>query len=603
MVTRAGFGSSKVAPRGEPAQRSRTVRSLIVAAGLAMLSGQASCAQAPRTTAPRAEPAHRPQDPVDGGAPGVSEPLELQSEPVPLPTPEGIEQPPAETPGREVPPAGTQTPTDAGTPAEQAWRAAERDRALMLERLLAAMRRLFEATPAEQQGALLVEMLTDQVPEVRSLAIGLVESELADAEPVTPEVGIAVARLLTSPDPKVRAGAARVLNRLAQPGLENDILSALEIESEPSTAAELLAAAARQPTAALVTPMLRWLRQDWPVRESAAQAGLALARADLLPTEAREDAAATLRRVPIDTLSAPAIRLFALVGTSQDRALLRPLLFSSEASRRIAACEALSTDSAFVDDIVAAARSDASLKDIAVRAIATHRASLEGLALLQTLPFTTPESRRNAIVQVTVGMDLSTLIMASDELMSRSPPFVEALLSHVADLQPTTQPEEVVLRARAMLRLAEAMLFQSRPDRALPLIDRVEPQIQSLSDSERVRLERVRTVSLLWLDRLDDPSLADSNPDHWLDALSVLGAEPQGPDVADAFLAKFGASLTPAQTDRYLDIEARVLTGPRPAGAGGRTPNGSGQVDDQRPDRARNEPTSRGREPPPRLPR
>ena len=513
-----------------------------------------------------------------------------------------------------------ESPTNAQPPAPnaagpEAQRDADRDRAIVVEKLVSAMRRLFDSTPADQQGALVVEMLGDSIPELRALAFSLVEAQLADAEPVSADVGVAIARLLASPDPKVRYPAARLLNRLAQPGLEGDILRALAAETDAATAAELLAAAARQPTPALVDPMLRWLRQEWPYREAAAQAGLALARSDLMDPPSRETAAGILRPIPPENLSAPAIRFYALVGNSDDRARLRSLLTSTDAAKRIAACEALGADAAFLDDVVLAARSDATLTDIAVKAIATHRASLEGLALLQTLPFATPEARRSATAQVTVGMELSTLIMASDEIMLRSPPFVEAILTHVADLPPTEDPEEQALRARALLRLAESMLFQSRPDRALAMTDRVVPFTDTLSESEAARLARARTVSVLWLDRLDDPSLEASDPNDWLDALVVLGAEPQGPDVADAFLVRFGGNLTPEQVARFRDIEARLLTGPRPMGRGQLTsdPPAGDESDEQSVDdkeaspsdapRQSNRRSGRRIEPPPRLPR
>lgn len=560
-------------------RRDRRVR-LCGAFALAFLAGQSACSAThqvpghpnePLTTPGSVSPTASVVDAPDASVSGDDARSQVESDaatPKPAHTaPDTSLRVNPDTTTHDLPESSQlQPPSDPLPPAQdERVSALERERAIIVERLVQANRRLFDAAPPDQHGVLLTELLTDPIPELRVLGLALIEGELADAEPIAPEVGVELARLLQSPDPRVRTAAARLLNRLAQPGLESAIADALDAETDPVAASELLAAAARLPQARLVRPMLRWLSNDMASREAAAQAGLALARADLLTPDDRRQAASTLRAIPPETLSAPAIRLLALVGSPEDRDLLRPLVTSPEPARRIAACESLSSDPAYVDDIVNAARSDPALLDVAVRAIAAHRPTLDGLALLQTLPFATLDLRRAATSQVTVGMDLSTLIMASDELMSRSPLFVEAILSNVADLPPTDDQAELLLRARALIRLAESYLAQSRPDRALALIDRVEPYAGSISEFEAFRVERARTVALLWLDRLDDPSLATSNPDHWLDALVLMGAEPQGPDVSDALLARFGTTLTEAQLARLRDVEARLLTGPRPA--------------------------------------
>lgn len=453
-------------------------------------------------------------------------------------------------------------PEQSVTPAAQ-QDAARTDRAALIERLVLAMRRLFDATPPEQHGELLVGLLRDELPELRGLGLTLVDQELADAERIAPEVGFALIDLLNAPDGRVRAAAARLLNRLAQPGLENRIAEALELEMDASVVAELLSAASRYPTPRLVQPTLRWIGAESVARESASQAGLALDRAELLSAEDREVAASRLRARAANSLSAPGVRLLARVGTDADRRTLVPLLRSPEAAIRIATAEALSRHPPFVDDIVLAAIEDTALVDIAVRAIASHRASLEGLLLLRALTFATEDARLAAASQVTAGMDTRTLILAADE-SSRNAPFVEALLGSFANTPMPTDPVLAVLHARSLVRLAEAQLNLSRPGRALSLADRADPLESELPEPDQERLRRVRTVSLVWLDRLDDPGLAGSTPEHWLDALDLLGAQPQGPDISDEFLKRFGSGLSADQLARYMEIEARVLTGPRP---------------------------------------
>lgn len=439
-----------------------------------------------------------------------------------------------------------------------------RERDLIVERLVQTTRRLYQATAAEQRDAMLVEILSSDIGALRTLGLALVEQELADAQRLAPSVGMGIAALLSTPDAKVRASAARLLHRLAQTGVEEQVLDALAYETDKDAAAELLNAAARQPTARLIAPTLRWLTSDGAAREAAAQSGLALVRAGTLTNpEDREAMSVILREIPATRLSPPAIRLFALVGTHEDRASLVPLLVSSDPSTRLAVAESLSADARFVNDVVAAAQQDPALIDTAVRALATHRASLDGLALLQTLPFANQDAKRNATAQLTSAMDLSTLILAADE-SARDPAFVETLLGRLAETNPPTDPAQAVLHARVLLRLAESRLGQSRPDRTLALIDRITPYASELPDFDVVRYARARTIALVWLDRLEDSALVDSDPEHWLDALAILAAEPIGPEVATVIRSRFAQLLSPAQIERLNSIEARLLTGPRP---------------------------------------
>lgn len=534
---------------------------------LLLLAAQASCATAGRTAGPSpdqtpsatasiAAAEAEPQPVADSafsGSPAAPVTLALTRPD----TPQQEQTQPADPPANR----GTNTPDPTvQQPPSPAWQA---ERALIIDRLVMAMRRLYDSAPAEQSGVLLVSMLSDEIPELRTLGLTLVDEELADAQPVPSDVGLALSRLLASPDPRVRTASARLLNRLAQPGLENAIVDALANESDASVAAELLAAASRQPSKRLVAPTLRWIATESAARESASQAGLALDRADLLTAEDRAEAAEKLRTRVITSLSAPGIRLFSRVGTEEDRRSLLPLLRSSEPAIRLATAESLSRYAPYVDALVEAASNDPSLVDVAVRSIAAHRASIEGLLLLRSLAFPTPEARLAAAAQITAGMDLGTLIIAADE-NSRTPPFVDALLGSFADAPMSADPELAVLHARALIRLAESQLNQSRPARALSLADRVTPFEPSLPESDKERLVRLRTIALIWLDRIDDPALVGSTCDHWLDALELLGSQAQGPDISEVFVDRFGATLTPEQRHRYVGLEARLLTGPRP---------------------------------------
>lgn len=513
--------------------------------GADALSGDAASTSRQSQTDPP-PPASDPQ----GSAPGQAAPATAAG----VPQQDG--SPPPPNGGGAGAPIGETT----GDPLQFALR--ERD--LIVERLVQTTRRLYQATAAEQRDAMLVEILSSDIGALRTLGLALVEQELADAQRLAPSVGTGIAALLATPDARVRASAARLLHRLAQPGVEEQVLDALAYETDKDAAAELLNAAARQPTARLIAPTLRWLTSDGAAREAAAQSGLALVRAGTLTNPAdREAMSGILRQIPAARLSPPATRLFALVGTHEDRVSLVPLLVSPDPSTRLAVAESLITDARFVNDVVAAAQQDPALIDTAVRSLATHRASLDGLALLQKLPFANPDAKRNATAQLTSAMDLSTLILAADE-SARDAAFVETLLGRLAETNPPTDPVQAVLHARVLLRLAESRLSQSRPDRTLALIDRITPYAPELPDFDVVRYARARTIALVWLDRLEDSALVDSDPEHWLDALAILAAEPIGPEVATVIRSRFALTLSPEQIERLNTIEARSLTGPRP---------------------------------------
>lgn len=488
------------------------------------------------------------------------------SDPTPGPAGDGTSDTPGAQPPEPQPaaPVPTElTPAVAPAPSDPLAELQRRHTAVV-ERLVEATRRLYDAAPDETHGQLLVDMLKDPLLEIRALGLTLIDRELADAERLPPSVGLALADLLTSPQTRVRTDAARLLNRLAQPGVETAIADALDRETEPEAAAELLAAAARQPSERLVEPTLRWLASGLPARPAAAQAGLALARAGFVSPATADRMAAILREIELQQMASATLRLFARVGTHEDRARLRPLLESPDAATRLAVAESLAADPTFVDALLARAAADPTMLDFAVRALALHRPSLLGLQQLQALPFPSEEARSAAIAQLTSGMDLSELILAADEA-ARWPSSVQAYLGKLADASPPADPRQAILHARGLLRLAEAQLKEDRPDRALALADRVEPYASALPEPDRPRFQRVVTIALLWLERFTDPALDTSDPDHWLEGLEILGGDPQGPDVAEAFLRRFGQSLTQAQRTRFADLEAKFLTGPRPA--------------------------------------
>ena len=182
-------------------------------------------------------------------------------------------------------------------------------------RLVDANRRLYVASQADQRGALLALILSDPVPEVRGLGFELLERELVAAPTPPTDVLRALLGLLSHPTPSVRTQAAVFVGRVAPESGAAAVFEALARETDPVAAGALLTAASRWPGPALREPVLHWLENGQGVRAIAADAALAMHRAEQWSAEDLDRVAAGVRGIEAARLTPGACRLLAAIGT------------------------------------------------------------------------------------------------------------------------------------------------------------------------------------------------------------------------------------------------------------------------------------------------
>ena len=165
--------------------------------------------------------------------------------------------------------------------AEGIWRGAHRlagERAGLVERMQDGYRRLYltlPTNPGDERTKLTVQLLQSPLPELRGLAVEILNRELAAGNAVNSAVTDAAVALPPAPEPGLRAAAGRLLVQLGPADPGPLFARALDAESDPDVATSLLAGIARWPTSQAKEPVFRWLDRDPAPLRGAADAALA----------------------------------------------------------------------------------------------------------------------------------------------------------------------------------------------------------------------------------------------------------------------------------------------------------------------------------------
>lgn len=422
-------------------------------------------------------------------------------------------------------------------------------------RLTDSNRRLYVVTPSEQRPALLVTMLRDDLPEIRTLGFELLERELVATPIPHQDVVNALIALLGNATPSVRTQAAVFLGRIAPDAAADAVAAALGVEQDPTAAAALLTAAARWPRDEIRTPVLRWLENGPATRPVASEAALAMHRAGRWSAQDIDRIAAAMRRVRVTDLTPPGCRLIAAIGTNEDRDSLSQLLEIGSSVQRAVVADALASRSAHLDQIIAAAHRDANLISAAARAVAAHRPDLAGFRALARIPTTDEAARRSALRTVGEVLSIGDLLGAADLVGGDTATMLWLLERALARSQlavATGEPGSEGLLREAAERLARQRLELGRPAEAIAALD-AAPDASPSS-----RLTALRTIALLILGRIQDARDLGAGPDAWLDGLERTIFTAQAPEILQTIQEHFAESLTPAQANR-LDALARRI--------------------------------------------
>ena len=415
------------------------------------------------------------------------------------------------------------------------------------DRAVDGFRRLFMVAPYQDKSPLLAELLLVD-GELRELAIELINRELAQGNQIDDVVGAAAIKLLEHEKPGVRAEAARLIQTLSPANAGIPVTEALVREVSPIAAAGLLNASAKWPGVAVISPALRWLEFGASTRDPASKLLLALDTEGLLTSPVdRRRIAASLRAAGPSKLTTDGVRLIIRMGNDDDRDSVAGLLMSGQRDLQAAAAAELSRRPEFFDRVIGAAERDPALYQSAVTAAINHRRTPEGYALIRRLA-PNENARRAGVLAMARALDPKSVLEVA-RVYETDPELKISVLSTIA--RAATMPEEVRDIDQAMILLAETNLEQSRPENALSALASVSSDPSPDDASKAVAL---RTVALLWLNRIDEAIDAGAGVDVWLSALDRIGSEPHAEIVAQTAIERFGNVLSTRERDRLQSI-------------------------------------------------
>lgn len=350
--------------------------------------------------------------------------------------------------------------------------ALRRDTRRLEQQLAAVYRRLWSLTPADARDALLVELLGIDSDPVRSAAMELIRTEIAEGRPIGPGATAAASQLLGHPRGSVRAEAATLIKQIAPDDAGGMVLAALVSETDRHAAAALLSAISRWPSAEAESPILRWLGAEEPI-PVAADAALAHLRAGFFASpESRGILLSLLRDQSLADLDVASLRLLVELGEDADRQRIATLLGSESVDQRVAAASALAERPEFVAPLAAAAANDARLFDWAVRAVRQHAVGVEGILRIAAIESVPAEQVRRSVVTLATPLDLEGILQLAEGLGER-PAIREAVLTLVTAPERVPSEGSTDRYAEGLLQLAAARLDLGLAEAAIEALNRL----------------------------------------------------------------------------------------------------------------------------------
>lgn len=439
--------------------------------------------------------------------------------------------------------------------------------AMVTERLIQSLRSLHLTTPPEQRWPLLSSMLTDALPPVNLLALDLVSRELSANNRPDSAIAGQVLRLVRSADDRVREQAAILVANLAPPGAAETLNDALEHETAPRAAAAMLAATSRWPEAAFEPSIVRWIKTDAAAsdearaaRDGAIDSAWALYRAGYLrDQDSEQPILEVLRSISLGDLSGSGCQLRVEIGDQSDRDALAVLLGSKIPAQRLAAAESLVAFPEFLPRILAAARVDPLLIDVAVRGVLTQDQSIAGFAAIEEATRKAPEQRRAALTVIASVLEENEIIEAAARV--DDPSLREAVLAQLADpkrvMSEQTSPRTLPVVADGLVKLAELRLELNRPGDSIAALDAL-PDIEKHAPAQRVH--DLRTMGLVLLGRTDQARDVGGSVDAWLRTLelAIRLAPEKAQTIASVIETTLGDKIEAADRARLEDLKVKI---------------------------------------------
>ena len=466
-----------------------------------------------------------------------------------------------------------------GLPTEEAWRAssiiahaakADREseqRVLIQARLLETLRSLHLATPTEKRWPLITSMVSDSLPCVNLLGLELISRELSAGNRPDAKIGIQILSLLGSTDPAIREQAALLIANLAPDGADKAVRDALDHERVPATAAALLNAAARWPSIEIEESVLGWVdpavwtHSGTALRDASLDASWALYRGGMLRSEAASRRVLdAVRTVSLGDLNGSGCRLRAELGDQSDLDAIVVLLGSKNPAQRLATAEALVGSPEFLARILAAAREDPLLIDVAVRGVITIAPTVANFAAIEEATRKVPDQRRQALTIVASVLNEDEILDASRRLRA-DPALREAILATLADprrvMSERTEPARLSYTAEALVELAELRIELGKYGEALSALEAL-PEIEEFIPATRLR--DLKAISFIGVNRLDQARQMDAKPEVWLRGLELCADQTQAAQIASLIETSMAPTLTEADRAKLERLKVRIAS-------------------------------------------
>jgi len=405
------------------------------------------------------------------------------------------------------------------------------------------------------RSGLIIELFEDPHRELRLLGFELADRDLSSNTVLSPQVGEAVKEMLDDDSAAIRARAARLVTRLAPPDAMIVLTEALGSEQDPQAAGPMLSGIARWPNPDAREPVLRWYGgNDAPLGELNA-AGWSMAQAGLWDAErgSSDIIVERLRSAGARSLREPGMKLLARYGDLEDlRHLVEVLLEEEEPLSKWAAGALVETPRA-VDLLLQAAEQNPSIFEPAAEALIKHRANPEGLRRLVGLA-ATPEQRARAVVRMGEAIDAERL---AEAVRLAELPRDQAILLLKRLL--TIDGAQTSRHARGVLLLAQMELDAARPNRALEAVITLDDS--PLDPDQKVRADRIETLSLLLLGRFDEALATADDYEIWQTAIGLAGKEELGRKIAE-FMLDSAMVLSEEQRQELVAIAGPTTASP-----------------------------------------
>ncbi len=441
----------------------------------------------------------------------------------------------------------------------QATRAtlAAQSEATIHARLIDTLRDLHVATPADKRDAFLSQLLSDNDPDIATLGFELVRRQMSEGAQIGPLATHAVLKLLRHDLDTVRASAAILVSQLAPADASPMLADALANETSPQVVSALLVAALAYADSIPPQILVHALSVPGPHQSAAVDLGYAMLRAGTVETpEVRQNLLLAARSQLIERNSSWSVcHVMGILGDNSDYISLVRLLQSSTRDAKLAAADALTGYSEFVDPILAAAAADPELFEIAARVSILHRTDLAGFKTLAALPAPDPETRRKSLFML-AGLCPATDLLAASKSLNAEPVFMEGLLNSLTSenriLSQRSDPIQLKAIADGILQLARIRLDLNKPDAAIAATAAL-PEIEEVV-GDLHGLNTVRLQAWLCLGRVDEATKLDVVFEDWLTALARCPLPDQAAEISSTLAARF--TLT-AQQKEALDKAAR----------------------------------------------